>query len=226
MSHAPLPGDRPTDDSLAPFLAPGEYVDSHHPSVHTRATRLAAPDAPPGAVAVAAFDFVRDLPYEADDFDVLDTYRASHVLEVGHGYCVSKASLFVALLRARGVPARLRFADVRNHLASGRLRRAMGTDLFAWHGYGEVFLGDRWVQASPTFDAGLCRRVGVPPLRVDGVHDALLQAFDGTSTMTYVTTHGWYHDVPARFLAAEMPRRYPFTRDHGISRFKAGGPVA
>jgi hypothetical protein len=95
----------------------------------------------------------------------------------------------------------------------------------AWHGYADVFVGGRWVQASPTFDSALCRRVGVAPLRFDGVHDALLQAFGGTTTMTYVVTHGWYQDVPARFLAAEMLRRYPFARDHGVSRFKAAGPV-
>jgi hypothetical protein len=98
--------------------------------------------------------------------------------------------------------------------------------VFRWHGYGEVLLAGRWVQASPTFDSALCGRVGVPPLAFDGVHDALLQAFDGDSTMEYVTTHGWYQDVPARFLVAEMPRLYPFTRDHGISRFKRGGARA
>jgi hypothetical protein len=32
-----------------------------------------------------------------------------------------------------------------------------------------------------------------------------------------------FHDVPARFLAAEMPRLYPFARDHGITRFVATG---
>jgi hypothetical protein len=35
-----------------------------------------------------------------------------------------------------------------------------------------------------------------------------------------VRHHGTFHDVPARFLAAELPRRYPFVRDGGIARFK------
>jgi hypothetical protein len=39
--------------------------------------------------------------------------------------------------------------------------------------------------------------------------------------MDYRRWHGTFHDVPARFLAAEMPRLYPFARDHGISRFQA-----
>lgn len=217
----PSPGPHTSEGAVRAFLAPGEYVDAHHPGVRACARRLGAGRSEPRRFAVATFEFVRDLPYEADDFDDLETYRASHVLAAGHGYCVSKASLWVALLRAGGIPARLRFADVRNHLASPRLRRAMGTDLFAWHGYGEALLDGRWVQASPTFDTALCRRVGVPPLTFDGVHDALLQAFDGSTTMAYVAVHGWFHDVPARFLATEMPRLYPFTRNRGISRFKA-----
>jgi transglutaminase-like putative cysteine protease len=202
------------------FLAPGEYIDSDHREIIDLAGRLAEPGGLAGR-ARAIFRFVRDLPYEADDFDVLDTYRASHVLAVGHGYCVSKASLCVALGRAAGIPTRIGFADVRNHLSSPRLREAMGTDLFAWHGYVEFHLAGRWVKASPTFDTATCARAGVEVLDFDGVNDALLQAFDGRRAMEYVADHGLFHDVPARFLAVEMLRLYPFTRDRGISRYKA-----
>lgn len=215
------PGPVRTSTTRA-YLAPGEYVDSDHPAVRACAAALAAAPAGEASAARAIFGFVRDLPYEADDFDDLETYRASSVLGAGHGYCVSKASLFVALARAAAIPARLAFADVRNHLASPRLRRAMGTDVFAWHGYAEVRLAGRWVKVSPTFDPQTCRRAGVEPLDFDGEHDALLQSFDGSRTMTYVKHHGTFHDVPARFLAAEMPRLYPFTRDRGITRFKEG----
>jgi hypothetical protein len=65
------------------------------------------------------------------------------------------------------------------------------------------------------------RRAGVAPLEFDGEHDALLQSFDGTASMSYVKVHGAFHDIPARFLAAEMPCLYPFARDRGISRFRA-----
>ena len=44
--------------------------------------------------------------------------------------------------------------------------------------------------------------------------------------MSYVKRHGIFHDVPARFLAAEMPRLYPFARDHGITRFQAASGTA
>jgi transglutaminase-like putative cysteine protease len=204
----------------AAYLAPGEYVDSDHPEVATLAARLTAGATSPEAAARAIFVFVRDLPYEGDDFDDLTIYRASHVLAAGHGYCVSKASLCAALARAAGVPSRVAFADVANHLSSPRLRAAMGTDIFAWHGYVELWLEQRWVKASPTFDSVTCRRARVAPLAFDGVHDALLQTFGGGGHMAYLRHHGSFHDVPARFLAAEMLRLYPFARDRGISRFK------
>jgi hypothetical protein len=99
----------------------------------------------------------------------------------------------------------------------------MGTDIFAWHGYTELLLDGSWIKVSPTFDTRTCRRAGAAPLEFDGEHDALLQSFDGTSSMRYVREHGAFHDVPARFLAAEMQRLYPFTRDRGVTRFIAGG---
>jgi transglutaminase-like putative cysteine protease len=207
-------------ESFGVFLAPGEYIDSAHPDIVEQADRLAR-SVSLSERAQTIFAYVRDLPYEADDFDVLDTYRASHVLAEGHGYCVSKAALAVALARAAGIPARIGFGDVRNHLSSPRLRAAMGTDIFAWHGYAEFYLHRRWVRTSPTFDPATCEKAGVAPLYFDGANDALLQAFDGTTTMQYVADHGTFHDVPARFLSAEMQRLYPFVRNGGISRYKA-----
>ena len=206
------------------YLAPAEYVDSDHRLITAAARELCTDAAPRRDAAQAVFYFVRDLPYEGGDFEDLEIYRASSVLAAGHGYCVGKAALCAALARATGIAARLGFADVRNHLASPRLLAAMATDVFAWHGYTQLLLHGRWVSVSPTFDTATCRRAGVPPLEFDGEHDALLQSFDGSGvTMSYLKRHGLFHDVPARFLAAEMPRLYPFARDHGITRFLAGG---
>jgi transglutaminase-like putative cysteine protease len=205
----------------AAYLAPAEYVDSDHPLITDRARALCADGDAPWDAARAVFYFVRDLRYAGGDFEDLEIYRASSVLAAGHGYCVGKAALCAALARAVGIPARLGFADVRNHLASPRLLAAMATDVFAWHGYTQLLLRGRWVSVSPTFDILTCQRAGVPPLEFDGEHDALLQSFDGSAaTMSYTKLHGPFHDVPARFLAAEMPRLYPFARDHGITRFR------
>jgi len=133
------------------------------------------------------------------------------VLKDGHAYCVGKASLYVALCRASGIPARLGLADVKNHLATPRLLELVGTDVFAYHGYVEVMPGTQWIKATPTFNVSLCQKLGVPPLDFSGEADALLQPFDtkGREFMTYVAYHGTFFDVPTKFLIAETKRLYP-----------------
>lgn len=193
------------------YLAPAEYVDSDHPAIRARAEELCASARDDAAKARAIFDFVREIVYHAADFADLDSYRASHVLKAGHGYCGAKASLFAALCRASGLPARILFADVTNHISTPKHQASFGTNLYAWHGYNEVMVEGRWVKASPTFNSSMCAKVGVTPLEFDGRSDAILQAFDtqGRTYMRYEKFHGAFHDVPAKFLAAEMYRLYP-----------------
>src|ERR1019366_2864774 len=87
---------------------------------------------------------------------------ASATLGRGAAFCVPKAILLAASLRAVGIPARLGFCDVTNHLATPRLIEMLGTSVFAFHGYVEVHLGDRVLKATPAFNATLCKRFGVP----------------------------------------------------------------
>jgi Transglutaminase-like superfamily len=223
MTHLTETDDPGTFETstLSVYLAPAEFIDSDNRSIIALASELCGNTGGARVAAQAIYRFVRDLTYEGDDFEDLEIFRASSVLAAGHGYCVSKASLGVALARAAGIPARIGFADVRNHLASPRLLQAFGTDTFAWHGYVELHLDASWVKVSPTFDPDTCRRAGVAPLEFDGIHDALLQAFNGVGSMDYVKWHGAFHDVPARFLAGEMLRLYPFARNRGVSRWKA-----
>lgn len=198
-------------DTNAVFLAPAEYVDSDHALVKETAARLTAGAATPAERARRIFYAVREIRYDAPDFDRLASFKASTLLAEGRGYCVPKAAAFAALARAAGLPARLGFADVANHLATPKTLERMGGPVFAWHGYAEVHLDGRWLKVSPTFNSSLCERMGVSALEFDGASDAHLQPFDsvGRTFMRYDKLHGVFHDVPARFLAAEMMRLYP-----------------
>jgi transglutaminase-like putative cysteine protease len=200
------------DKEARVYTAPADYVDSDHPAIRAFAAAAAPPETAPLEKAKRFYLAAREVRYDYDlDYADLEIYRASSVLKAGRGYCVGKASLFAALCRAGGVPARVAFADVTNHLSSERLREKMGTNYFAWHGFTEVRLDGKWVKASPTFNSTLCARFGVAPLEFDGATDALLQAYDGAGRtfMRYETLHGAFHDVPAKFLVAEMARIYP-----------------
>ena len=211
-------------DSNAVYLAPAEFIDSDHPAIKTFVATTISPHASPTEKAKRLYLAAREVRYDPDlDFSDPEVYRASSVLRAGAGYCVGKAALYAALCRAAGVPARVGFADVTNHLSSERLHEKMGTNYFAWHGFTEVLLGGSWLKASPTFNSTLCVKFGVPALDFDASSDALLQAYvgDGRSFMRYEVMHGAFHDVPVKFLIAEMARRYPSLKGpHGRS---AGG---
>ncbi|TCR64550.1 transglutaminase-like domain-containing protein [Bosea sp. BK604] len=195
------------------FTSPAEFVDSDHPSIIAEAKLLTSGISDPLEQARILYDAVRDgIRYDPyGDYLNPGTYRASAVLEAGTGYCVGKAALYAAFCRVVGIPARVGLADVRNHLATPRLLAAVGTDVFAYHGYTEVYLGETWLKASPTFNETLCDRLGVAPLPFDGKADALLQSFDsqGRTFMAYLADHGAYFDVPVKFLIREMSRLYP-----------------
>jgi len=198
------------------LLAPGRFVDSDHPDVVAFAAetcRGAANDRERAArLFVAVRERLRYDPYTitADP----DEYRASTVLRRERAYCIPKAVLLCAAARAAGIPARLGFADVKNHLATEKLLRMLATDLFAWHGYVELFIEGRVVKATPAFNAALCARFGVPPLELDGVHDALLQPFDGQGRryMEYVAERGVFQDLPLDQILATFASLYARAR--------------
>ena len=201
-----------TDDPRA-WRRPTAFVDSDAPAVAAFARAAAGGHTDPRERAVAIYYAVRDrityTPY--CDFRSPDTYRASAVLAKGAGFCVGKAVLLAAAARAIEIPARLRFADVRNHLCTPRLKALVGGDVFYYHGLVELELQGQWVKATPAFDLALCERFGVLPLEFDGREDSVFQPYDraGRRHMEYVCERGVYADVPMADIVAIFEREYP-----------------
>jgi transglutaminase-like putative cysteine protease len=137
--------------------------------------------------------------------------RASAVIEQGHGWCVTKAALLAAACRAAGIPARMGYADVRNHLATERMRRAMQTDVFYWHGYTDVLRDGRWLKATPAFNIELTDLVGLLPLDWDGRTDSIFHPFDksGQRHLEYLHLRGSFGDMPLAEIVADFERLYP-----------------
>jgi transglutaminase-like putative cysteine protease len=198
-------------------LAPNQFVDSDHPALVAFARGFAG--ATPRDSAVALFYEVRDrLRYNPWRVRFApEDYTASGVLlrdPAEGGHCIDKALLLAGACRALGIPSRLHFADVRNHVGTARLEEALGTDLLVFHGYAELFLDGRWVAATPAFNIELCEHLGVAPLEFDGVQDAIFQEFDpaGGRFMEYVTDHGVFADVPVERMFAAWAEHYPAVR--------------
>ncbi|HSV71983.1 MAG TPA: transglutaminase family protein [Methylibium sp.] len=201
------------NDDLTPALRPTALIDADHADVVAFAARVSGELDDPVEIARALYLAVRDGfrydPYRID----LSTggVRASRVLADGHGWCVTKSSLLAAACRARGVPARVGYADVRNHLSTERLRAMIGTDDYVWHGYTSIFLAGRWRKATPAFNRGLCDKLGLAPLEFDGRSDSLYQEYDGQGRrhLEYVRQRGDYDDVPIDAIRAAFLVHYP-----------------
>jgi transglutaminase-like putative cysteine protease len=193
-------------------LAATAFIDAGHPVVQAFARR--AVDGAVGRERTARlFAAVRD-EIRYDPYSVSRDpreYVASTVIERGSAYCVPKAVVLTAAARAVGIPARLGFSDVRNHLQSPRLAELMASDVFVFHGYAELYLQDAWRKATPAFNASLCARFGVAPLEFDGTADAMLHPFtgDGNRHMEYVRERGLWTDLPLDLILATFAASYP-----------------
>jgi transglutaminase-like putative cysteine protease len=150
--------------------------------------------------------------------------RASATIAAGRGWCVAKSVLLAACYRSLGIPARLGFADVRNHLSTANLRAAMSTDIFHWHGYTSVHLEGRWVKATSAFNIDLCEKFGFLPLEFDGRSDSLLHPFDreGKEHMEYVLDRGEYADTPIDAMRATFREEYERMMARGELAFSKG----
>ncbi|MBP6818761.1 transglutaminase family protein [Ferrovibrio sp. MS7] len=194
------------------YLAATTFIDSDNPRVRALADEFGhITDLKQRAIAI--YYAVRDRflydPYSIDYSP--KGMSAGHVVERGRGFCVSKAILLAAVARAAGIPSRLGFADVKNHLATPRLLEMMGTDIFHFHGYTELLIEGRWVKATPAFNIELCDKFRVKPLEFDGETDSVFHAYDADNRrhMEYVTDRGQFADLPYVEWLAGMKKYYP-----------------
>ncbi|SFF66379.1 Transglutaminase-like superfamily protein [Fontimonas thermophila] len=193
-------------------LRPTAIIDADHPAVVCFAQTHGRAGPSSREQAVSLYYAVRD-GFRYDPYRLDLTPRgmsASRVLETGHGWCVTKAVLLAAACRALGIPARMGFADVRNHLSTARLRQTMKTDVFYWHGYTSILLDGRWVKATPAFNIELCERFGLLPLEFNGREDSIYHPFDraGNRHMEYLAMRGEYDDVPLARMVETFSQHY------------------
>ena len=189
-----------TEENPATYLQPTDFIDSDSPVVAAYARQAINGATTKEEKAIRLYTTVRDgIQYDPYRIDFTrHDFRASTIIGKGYGYCVAKAIVLTAAGRWAGIPSRLRFADVRNHLTTERLKKLINTDVFFFHGYTEFLLGGRWIKVTPTFNSTLCARFRVKPLDFDGEHDAIFHPYDmeGRRHMEYVKDHGLFTDVP------------------------------
>jgi transglutaminase-like putative cysteine protease len=223
----PRPGplanpDLPTDPAgLADLLRPTEFLDYTHPAVREFVAGV-LPDPTAGTPterACALYYAVRDkIQYEVYDADLSrEGVRASSIIQRGKGFCVHKSIVYAAVARAVGVPSRLLYGDVRNHLASPRLIDLVGGDVFL-HALNRVYLNGKWVKATPVFSKLLCRLYKMTPLDFDGENDSLYHPYDdnGRRHMEFLRFRGEYDDFPYDMVVGGMRSAHPKLVGNGL----------
>lgn len=151
------------DTALARWLTPEPLIQSHDPRIAAQARRIIERERGPARVAELLTHWVhralrREIPQPGS------VPSAVKVLENPRGDCNEAATLFVALARSAGLPARTVAGLI---YLNGR---------FYYHAWAEVYLND-WIAVDPTFDqfpadaahvtiatGGLARQVELVPL--------------------------------------------------------------
>jgi transglutaminase-like putative cysteine protease len=170
------------------------------------------PNLPEKEKAIALYFLVRDAflydPYHLDL--TTEGLKASTVLSKKRSWCVEKSSVLAACLRKFGIPSRLGYAIVTNHIGVEKLTHYLRREEIVFHGFVDVYLNGKWVKCTPAFDQRICRVSGVTPLDWDGETDSLFQEFDqGKKFMEYKHFYGTFNDVPIELMNAEMKAHYP-----------------
>lgn len=204
-------------------LKPGAIINSDHPDVIKYASDiLGNGEWSDREKAVKLYLRVRDdikynpyLPFYKPEH-----YLSSNVIRIKSGFCIPKAGLLCAVARACGIPARVGFASVKNHLLTRQLLEYLGTDLIVYHGYTDLWIEGKWVKATPAFNAELCRLHKVPPLEFDGVNDSIFHEYNSESRkfMEYTAFHGVFHDIPVKTILSEWETVYGKERVAGWIR--------
>ena len=164
------------------YLITTPMCDYNHPLVQQCVHRIIADGQTKQEKAILIFNFVRDSIRFSMAFS---KSKASQILKLGYGECITKNNVQVALLRAVGIPARLRWVMAQTKVLTGLVApfmlRSMKPD--ASHFWTECCLGGRWISCEALLDKplyegmlkqGLITKEQIPTIDWDGERDLVV----------------------------------------------------
>jgi Transglutaminase-like superfamily len=144
-------------EALTMWMRGTKQLDITAAPVRILANKLTRSQRSDSAKALAVHHYVKSMPFGVVA-DFLHN-KASDIVRLGYGDCHTKGVLFVALLRASSVPARLRFVSLPTRFLAGLIDTGTPT---MTHTVAEVYLEGRWVQTDTyVVDAELDRAARV-----------------------------------------------------------------
>ncbi len=195
------------------YLKPTDMIDSDNETIIQYAQANCGPNKQDHLkMAIHLYNAVRDdiryNPYSP--FWLPEHFRASVILKKKNGLCIGKAVLLCAVGRACGIPSRLGYADVINHLTTQQLINTLGSSNFVYHSFTEFYLEGKWVKSTPAFDKAACKRHFVEPLEFNGLEDSLYHMYNKKKQlfMEYIEFHGSRSDVPLDEIVNAFTKEY------------------
>ena len=207
MNNAPL--------GIELYQRPTFFIDSDNPDIQRFVKNTIGNEIDKIKIAVKLYYAVRDgWKYNPYNIDLNhNAMKASSLFnrDCKSGYCIEKACLYAACLRAANIPSRLCFFDVKNHIGVEKLIEILKTDVLVFHACTDIYLNNEWVKATPAFNIELCKHLGVAPMEFDGVNDSIFQQYDekGELFMEYLKDYGSFHDVPHDMFIKLLHENYP-----------------
>ena len=127
---------------MTPFIF---LSDADHPLVQKKASELVGEKRGILEKVESIFSFVRD-GVKFGFTPKWDVVKASEVMQYGVGYCNTKATLFVALSRSAGIPARIHFGLIDIRIMNGIFPRFVFPFLpkAGGHSWTEVQIDGEW----------------------------------------------------------------------------------
>lgn len=134
------------------YTKPENYIESNNSLITTRAETLVGTRENPFRIAEKIYDFVISyLTYEEQP----EIRGALWAYQNGRGDCTEYGTLFVALLRAVGIPARTVTGHVSKYLSQGGTVNATRLWVDSPHLWAEFYVeGFGWISVDPTFGEG------------------------------------------------------------------------
>lgn len=190
-THQLISGHEPEESNIV-SLRPTPQIDCASRSIRQAAARLVEGSEDAREQAVRIHRFVRD-EIKLTFATRLNWLKASRILAIGRGTPIAKTTLFVALLRASSIPARLRFVAIPAETYSGLFEaRQQWID----HAIAEIYLHGDWLDVDshivdmPLYLGARARLAREGRVLGYGVHSTGTATFNGyeSSFAQYVET--------------------------------------
>jgi transglutaminase-like putative cysteine protease len=195
-------------------------IQTSHPRISALAKRITHQAKTNRTAAILIHNWVQD----EINFGISSRFyetSATQVLDEKVGYCNTKVSLFNALLRAKGIPTRIRMMDLSAVVLNGLFDPGSS---YVDHAITEVFLDSRWTKVDsyivdkPLADAARKKLIQAREKAGFGIHvdgnshwdgqsDTFIQCLNNESIDHYVLKdHGIFIDIADFYKKASAPR--------------------